>query len=331
MSNVLITGGTGFIGSRLVQVCKESGDAVRILGQANTLAETEVLSNLRKDGLEVIEGSVVDRDTVVRALRGVEIVYHLAAAQHEAEKSDKHFYDVNVEGTRNMVEGSIQNEVKRFVHGSTIGVYQSDKGTVREDSATVPDNIYGVTKLQAEGVLAEYRDKLPIVCVRISETYGPGDRRLLKLFKGVQKGSYFHIGKSGNLHHPVFIDDLVNALRKAAVRDEAIGHTMVVPGFEVVTTREMANTIAKVLGVNSPRLTIPLGPLWTIATIMEWFFRPLGIKPPLHRRRMHFFIKSFDFTENKTQQLLGYSPEVSFEKGIILTANWYKGKRLIDS
>jgi dihydroflavonol-4-reductase len=324
VSKVLVTGGTGFIGSTLARSCLAQGDEVRILGQANTPAESENLQRLREESFKIVEGSVVDENTVQNAVEGVDVVYHLAAAQHEAGKSDQHFYDVNVVGTGNILNASCVARVKRFVHGSTIGVYQAGSGTVRDDSPAVPDNIYGRTKLEAERVVASFREKLPVVTIRISETYGPGDHRLLKLFRGIQKGKYFHIGRSNNLHHPVYVDDLVAALRLAAEKDQACSQTMVVPGFEALTTREMVTKIAKVLGVKPPGVTVPLWPLWTIATLMEWTLRPIGIQPPLHRRRMHFFTKSFEFSGDKARSLLEYQPRVSFDEGAKRTAEWYR-------
>jgi nucleoside-diphosphate-sugar epimerase len=324
MSKLLITGGTGFIGSTLARSCLAHGDEVRILGLANTQAESENLQRLKEERFKIIEGSVVDENTVRKAVEGVDIVYHLAAAQHEAGKSDQHFHNVNVVGTRNMLQASCDVGAKRFVHGSTIGVYDARSGTVRDDSPTVPDNVYGRTKLEAERVVASFREKLPTVTIRISETYGPGDSRLLKLFRGIQKGKYFHIGRSDNLHHPVYVDDLVAALRLAAQREQACSQTMVVPGFESLTTRQMVMKIAKVLGVKPPVLNVPLWPLWTMATLTEWMLRPIGIQPPLHRRRMHFFSKSFEFSGDKARSLLGYQPRVSFEEGARRTADWYQ-------
>lgn len=331
MKKVLVTGGTGFIGSRLARACLDEGEQVRILGQANTPAERENLDRLRDEGFDVILGSVVDKETVEEAVRGVDVVYHLAAAQHEAGKPDEHFYRVNVVGTENMLEASVKAGVKRFVQGSTIGVYQSDEGIVREGSPTVPDNIYGKTKLEAERVVASFQDELPTVIIRISETYGPGDRRLLKLFRAIQKKRYFHIGSSDNLHHPVYVDDLVRALRLAAERDQACGQIIVASGYEAVTTREMVATIADALGVQAPSVTLPLWPFWAVACLMEWTMRPFEIEPPLHRRRMHFFIKSFKFSGERAQSLLGYQPQVSFEEGVRRTAQWYQKKNLIST
>jgi len=329
LAAVLITGGTGFIGSALARTCAAAGDAVRILGQANTEAEAGNLGRLRDEGFTIVEGSVVDAGAVRRAVEGVEVVYHLAAAQHEAGRSDRHFHDVNVRGTEGMLEASATAGVRRFVHGSTIGVYQAGWAVVHEDSPTVPDNIYGRTKLEAERVVAGFADRLPLVVIRISETYGPGDWRLLKLFRAIQKGRYVHIGRAANLHHPVYIGDLVAGLRLAATGRYRGVEPIVVPGLEVLTSRQMATTIAGVLGVGAPRLTVPLWPLWTAATLMEWTMRPLSITPPLHRRRMHFFTKSFRFDGVRARELLGYEARVGFEQGARSTAEWYRDRGLI--
>ena len=190
--NVLITGGTGFIGSRLALKCLHMGHRVRVFGQENTPAEAVNRELIQAEGAEIVVGSVTDNEKVIESLHGIDIVYHLAAAQHEANVSDQIFWDVNVTGTRNLIEASFGAGVKRFVHGSTIGVYGSAlNGKLDEDSPLRPDNIYGITKLEGERVVLSYQGKLPLVIIRISETYGPGDRRLLKLFKGIKKNIFF--------------------------------------------------------------------------------------------------------------------------------------------
>lgn len=328
--NILVTGGTGFIGSRLVKLSLDQGDTVRVLGQVNTAPEEENLQRLRGMGCEIVIGSITDAGAAAEAVKGVDVIFHLAAAQHEAGKPDTHFRHVNEDGTRTMLEAAGRAGVKRFVHGSTIGVYRASKGEVTtEDSPTEPDNIYGVTKLAAENIVRSFFDETPAVIVRISETYGPGDRRLLKLFRAIAKGRYFHIGKSDNPHHPIFVDDLVAALRQASAAETAIGQTMVVPGYEVVTTREMVETIAQVLNAPVPKRHVPLGPLWAAAVAMEIVARPLSVTPPLHRRRMHFFVKGFDFRGDRARTILDFEPQVSFREGVRRTAQWYRDNGLL--
>ena len=323
--NVLITGGTGFIGSRLWLRCLQRGDSVTLFGQVNNPAEKENQRVLEDRGAKVILGSVADRDEVFESLKGIECVYHLAAAQHEVNVPDQHFRNVNVTGAKNILEGSVQAGVKIFVHGSTIGVYgDALDGEIDETSPLQPNNIYGVTKLEAEKLVLSFQQKLPVVIVRISETYGPGDYRLLKLFKAIKKGIFFVIGNGKNLHHLIHIDDLIDGLSLAATVEEAKGKAFVLAGKDVLTTREMAEVVAAQLKKKLPRLQIPLFPLLLLASILEGTLRPLGIQPPLHKRRMDFFKKSFSFSQEQSKTLLGFVPKIAFREGVADTEKWYE-------
>ena len=322
--NVLITGGTGFIGTRLALNYLQGGTSVKVLGQENNVAEAENRKLLEARGAEISLASVTDGGKIFEWLQGVDLVYHLAAAQHEANVPDQRFWDVNVTGTKNILEASVKAHVKRFIHGSTIGVYGSpSNGTITEESLLKPDNIYGITKLEAEKLVQSYDQKLPVVIVRISETYGPGDHRLLKLFKAIKKNIFFMIGNGRNVHHLIYIDDLINGLSLAASIEEAVGRIFVLAGKEPVTTREMVANIAKELGTRIRPFRAPLAPFLALATIVETVLRPLGIQPPLHRRRMDFFKKSFLISQKEAEKLLGFAPTVGFQQGVAETARWY--------
>jgi nucleoside-diphosphate-sugar epimerase len=322
---VLITGGTGFIGSRLALACAAKGYGVHVLGLKNTRAEAVNHRLLSQAGIRIITGSVLDVPTLTAAVAGVDVVFHLAAAQHEANVPDQKFWDVNVTGTRHLLAVCVQQGVKRVVHGSTIGVYgKALSGEINEESPTAPDNIYGTTKLEGEKLALAFCDRLPVVVIRISETYGPGDRRLLKLFKGIKKRMFFMIGKGDNLHHLIYIDDLIDGLLAAATTPSAVGQVFLLAGPSAVSTNEMASTIAMQVGGTIPVLHIPLGPLLGVAILLEALLRPLGIQPPLHRRRMDFFRKSFSFSTKKAESLLGFQPKVSFKDGVAATARWYE-------
>jgi nucleoside-diphosphate-sugar epimerase len=322
--NVFITGGTGFIGSRLALKCLEKGDSVKILGQENNDAEAENRKLIEAKGTEVALASVTDREKVFELVQGSDLVYHLAATQHEANVPDQRFWDVNVAGTKHVLEASIHARVKRFIHGSTIGVYGSAlEGTINERSPLKPNNIYGVTKLEGEKLVLSFQDKLPVVIIRISETYGPGDRRLLKLFKAIKKNVFFMIGSGRNMHHPIYIDDLIAGLFLAATAEKAVGRIFVLAGKEPLTTREMVEVIARQLGTKIPKFRVPLSPFLALATLIETVLRPMGIQPPLHRRRMDFFRKSFVFSPEAAFEELGFIPKYSFQQGVKETARWY--------
>ncbi|HHH46793.1 MAG TPA: NAD-dependent epimerase/dehydratase family protein [Thiotrichales bacterium] len=327
---ILITGATGFIGSRLATRSLEKGHEVVAYGQTNTEAEKANLARLQAAGVQPILGSVTDRAALERALDGVDVVFHLAAAQHEANVPDRHFHEVNVEGTRNVLEAARDAGVQRYVHGSTIGVYgEAADGVIDEQTPPRPANIYGRTKLEAEGVVREFADRLPVTIVRISETYGPGDRRLLKLFRAIRKRAFFMIGPGQNLHQLIHVDDLVDGMYLAAERESALDGIFNLVGREVLSTQEMVETIADAVGTPLRKFRAPLFPFMAAAVVLEAVCRPLGIQPPLHRRRMDFFVKSFRFDPALARERLGFEPRIDFRTGTRQTAEWYEQQGLL--
>ncbi len=322
---VFITGGTGFIGSRLALRCLEKGDSVRVLGMENNPGEAENKKIIESEGAEVVLESVTNRERIFELVQGFDLVYHLAAAQHEANIPDQMFHDINVTGTRNILEASVNANVKRFIHGSTIGVYGSAlEGHIDGKSPLKPNNSYEITKLEAEKLVQSFHEKLPVAIIRISEIYGPGDRRLLKLFKTIKKKFFFMIGNGKNIHQLLYIDDLIDGLFLAATLENALGRTLVLAGKETITTNDMVGEISKQLDTSIPKFRAPLFLFLVIATILETILRPLGIQPPLHRRRMDFFIKGFAFSQEESFKTLGFVPKVSFSQGVSETIRWYE-------
>lgn len=327
--NVLITGGTGFIGSRLALSCAARGDGVRVLARENTEAESSNRDALEAADVEVFIDSVTDPQAVRDALVGIDVVFHLAATQHEMNVPDERFRSVNVEGTRNVLEAAERAGVRRIVHGSTIGVYGRPRGVLDEASPVEPDNIYGVTKLEGERLALSWSDRVPVVAIRIPEVYGPGDRRLLKLFRAIDRGAFFMIGSGRNLHHLIYVDDLVDGLLAAAESPDTPGELFVLAGPEPVSSNRMARAIAEALEARPPRFRAPLWPFAVLAAVLEFTLRPIGVQPPLHRRRLDFFRKSFELSTEKARTTFGFVPSVDFEEGAHRTAKWYRDEELL--
>jgi PAS domain S-box-containing protein len=322
---LLITGATGFIGSRLALRARKEGRDVVVAGLTNTNAESMRLVELEAAGLAVHKGALQDPRFAHRIVQGCDVVVHLAAAQHEANVPDSYFHSVNVHATRTLIDASCDAGVRRFVYGSTIGVYGSAAdGELDEESPTHPENTYGRTKLEAEGVVRSYADKISTTIVRISETYGPGDFRLLKLFRAIDRGLFIMIGSGLNQRQIIHVQDLVRGLLLVGEHPAAIGQTFVFAGRERTTTRDMMKEIAAALGRPPPSRHAPMAPFVIAAMMMEKILQPLGIQPPLHRRRLDFFRKSFLFSTGKAASLLGFTPAVSFADGARETASWYR-------
>lgn len=320
----LVTGATGFIGARLAEKLAAAGLDVIAFGAENTPLEQSRRDALQQRGLRVEIGTLADEALLARLAAGTDAIFHLAAAQHESNVPDEYFRDVNVEGTRKLVAAANAAGTGRFVYGSTIGVYGRGRDAeLTETSETRPENIYGRTKLEAESVVRSLAT-VPWTIVRISETYGPGDGRLVKLFKLVNDGVVPIIGDGRNEHHPVFVDDLVDGLLLAAQSPAAIGETFVLAGSEIVPTRALIEGVAAALGKPLRSVRLPVAPLMLAALACETGCRPLGVSPPWHRRRLDFFVKRFKFSQEKARRVLGYRPSTPFVDGARETADWYR-------
>lgn len=324
LPKILITGGSGFIGSRLAQLANGLGYRITVTTAVNNGTERTRCDALSKAGIAVIVAPLEDAVTLERALAGQDVVIHLAAAQHEAQAPESHFHRVNVEGTQRLLELAARTGVRRFVHGSTIGVYgQASDGVLDEDSPLAPDNPYGRTKAAAEQIVREGAGSLEFCIIRISETYGPGDMRLLKLFRGIRTGRFAIVGPGTNLHQLIYADDLARGLLAATAAGRANGETIVLAGSDPISTTDMVAAVSAAVGRTKRLPRAPLWPFVAAAWVLESTLTPLGIKPPLHRRRLDFFRKSFRFSTEKAQRLLDFRTEVSFAEGARRTAEWY--------
>ena len=124
--------------------------------------------------------------------------------------------------------------------------------------------------------------------------------------------------------HPAYIDDLVDGLVLAAANPSAVGEVLGLAGPRPVTTNEMVRSISLAVGRPPPRLRSPMAPFAALAVLLELTLRPLGVQPPLHRRRLDFFRKSFVISAEKARSLIGFSPRVEFDEGARRTTLWYK-------
>lgn len=329
---LLITGATGFIGSRLALHTHRLGMDVIATGRAELPVEIERLNELRAANVRVEAGVLQDAGLADKVLQDRNCVIHLAAAQHESEKPESYFRAINVDATRDLLDRCVAAGVKRFVYGSSIGVYgESGTALLDENSPLRPQNAYTRTKVEAEGLVKRYASRVGTCVIRISETYGPGDQRLLKLFKAIDRGHFMMIGPGTNCRQLMHVNDLIRVLLLAAQHERAVGETFVVAGQEVLTTNQTVKTIAEVLERSPPRLRVPLWPFMAAAKVFEATLPRFNIQPPIHERRLDFFRKSFVFSTVKAKHVLGFQPEITFHAGAADTAAWYRSRGLLST
>ncbi len=326
---ILITGATGFIGGRLALAAAAAGHQPRGFSLVNGPLQAETARRLERAGMPLLIGSVDDAAELDAAVADIEVVIHLAAAQHEADQPDSFFRKVNVDGSLAVFRAARRAGVRRFVYGSTIGVYgQGAAATLDETSKPDPDNAYGRSKLEAESALLAEAAPPELVICRIGEAYGPGDGRLVKIFKAVKKGLPCRVGKGANLHQPIHVEDLNQGLLAAASRPGIAGERFLLPGPSVVDSRVMIDEIAAAMHKKPPP-ALPMLPFKLAAIAMEATMPKLGLKPPLHRRRLDFFTKNLVFDLQKSKQQLGFEPNIDYARGIRETCDWYRANGVV--
>lgn len=323
-TRVLVTGATGFTGQVLARKLVELGCAVVAIARSSS--RREGLSGLP---IEWIEGDVFAPQVIEQATDGVDYVFHVAAAFREAKVSDEVYTRVHVESTKLLAESVMRNEnFKRFVHVSTVGVHgHIDQPPANEECRFDPGDIYQRTKAEAERWIAQFSQEqgLPLTIIRPAAIYGPRDKRLLKLFK-MARGRFFPLfGRGQGLYHLIHVEDLTGVFITAALSPQALGEVYIAGNPAPSRLEDIARTVAATIGNPQLRfIRLPVWPLFLLADLCELVCKPLGIEPPLYRRRVAFFTKDRAFDTRKLQNQLGYRYSYSVDEGLRATAQWYK-------
>ncbi|GIW47825.1 MAG: NAD-dependent epimerase [Deltaproteobacteria bacterium] len=278
-TRVLVTGASGFTGSVLVRkLIALDLDVVAIARPSSNLEQFRDLP------IKWIIGDVFNEEVVKESVKGVSYVFHMAAAYREAKLSDEGYYRVHVLGTQLLARAALgEGSLKRFIHVSTVGVHGHIENPPADESYPFkPGDTYQKTKADAELWIRDFSEKqgLPLTVVRPCAIYGPGDKRLLKLFKLVSKGWVPSIGSGNHLYHLVHVDDLTDFLVLAAVHPKALGDVFICGSKEAITFRKMVSVIADFYNVKVRFVRIPILPLFVAGALCELICRPLGIDPP---------------------------------------------------
>ena len=313
-----ITGASGFIGGHLVRTLKADGWNVRILVNKTPLPGIE--------GIESVNGDILNSGVLEKAMSGMDIVFHLAAAVGSRVTDPRAFRMVNVDGTKAVLAAAQRTGTKRVVHFSSIGVLGAVKAeeTASEDYPTAPHTLYDQTKLAAEeAARLAAANGLDVVVVRPGWVYGPGDRRTYKFIRAVCRRRFALIAGAPGRQTPVYIDDLVAGILLVAARGRS-GAVYHLAGNEILTVEEMTRIVASACGVACPRLKLPKTPTVAAAFILEKLFALINKETPLNRGKLSFFIDPKAMSSARAKNELGYAPEINFRTGVARTVDWYR-------
>ena len=325
-TRVLVTGATGFTGQVLTRKLVKLGCSV--VAVVRTSSNRAGLSELP---IEWIEGDVFDPKCIERATAGVEYIFHVAAAYREAKISDDVYAKVHVESTRLLAQSVVASEgFRRFIHVSTVGVHgHIDEPPANEEYRFDPGDVYQRTKAEAERWIIQFsRERgLPLTILRPAAIYGPGDKRLLKLFKMARRKFFPLFGRGQGLYHLIHVEDLTDIFITAALMPQALGEVYIAGNPAPSRLEDIARTIAAEIGNTRPTfIRLPAWPLFLMADLCELICKPFGVEPPLYRRRVAFFTKDRAFDTRKLQNQLGYKYTYSVDDGLRATARWYTEK-----
>ncbi len=323
-AKVLVTGATGYTGQVLVRKLVEQGCAVRAIARASS--NREALSTLP---ILWLQGDVFDPEVIRIATQDIEYIFHVAAAYREAKISDETYTKVHIESTKLLAQSVLGSETfKRFVHISTVGVHgHIDEPPANEEYRFSPGDIYQRTKAEAELWIRQFAKEhgLPLSVVRPAAIYGPGDRRLLKLFKMASKPLFPLFGSGQGLYHLIHVDDLTDLFITAALDPQALGEVFIAGNPEPSRLQDIAKIIADQVGNTRLRfIRFPAWPLFLAADLCELICKPFGIEPPLYRRRVAFFTKDRAFDTSKLREMLRYQYTHTVDQGLRSTAKWYR-------
>jgi nucleoside-diphosphate-sugar epimerase len=312
-----VTGGSGFIGGRLIERFVAEGRPVRALARsAAAAAAVEAL------GAEPVGGELADRAGLTSAAEGAEVAFHLAA--HLGDWGHwEDFERVNVAGTGNVLAACAKAGVRRFVHCGTEAALMAGEPLVQVDETAPlrPDSRapYPATKAKAEQAVREAnRDGFETVVLRPRFVWGKGDTTLLpEMVKAVKKGGFAWIGGGRNLTDTTHVANVVEGLLLAAERGRP-GEPYFVTDGDPVVFREFVTELLQTQGVEPPDRSLPAWTAAPLARVCEaaWKVLPLRGTPPMTAFRAWVLTQECTIDISKARRELGYEPVVSREQGL---------------
>lgn len=323
MATYLVTGSTGFIGSALCKALAEKGHSVKAFCRNSQKAE-ELFSHAN---IEIVLGDIADSTSLEGGLMGCDGVFHLAAYAKLWSKNPKAFYEINVGGTRNLLNACVSAGVKRVVITSTAGIYgPALNGVVNENSipAIEPITEYERTKQLADEKAKTYLDRLHISWVHPTRVFGPGEltesNSVTKLIKMRSAGKLTPLPGNGRQSgNYVFVDDVVSGEILAMEKGASGEHYIL--GSDNLSYRQFYELIDDL--DNQKRIMLPL-PLWLMKAFA--FVQLVGASifgsPPLMTPeflRKYTYHWSLDINKAKTE--LGFAP-IPVKAGIEKTLHW---------
>lgn len=324
MSEILVTGGNGFVGRHLVSALLDRGDEVRVLA-----LPTEDTTPLEERGVRVHRGDIRRPETLIAPMRGVDGVLHLAAMM-DVWRPLEDYHAVNVSGTENVCRAAAAAGVRRLVHMSSSSVYGMALGRPADERFPLSPfrDPYPITKAAADEAVQRMiaEDGLPAVIVRPDQIFGPGDHlHFGRMADRLRAGKGVVVGRGDNAMPLVYVADAVQGLLLALDHERAVGQAYNITNDRPLTQEQLLRAIAREVGA-SPRLFhIPYRVLYAAGYLAERIatLAPSSRRPPLTRLGVAFVATDNRYAIDKARRELSYVPRIDLDDGVRLTARWY--------
>jgi len=318
--NVFVTGASGFIGSHLLHHLISRGWSVRCL-----LHRRHIPPLLE---CETIWGDVTDYSSIRSAIRGSDLLFHLAAALGSKPIRKETLLKINLIGTENVLRAAREAGVKRIIHFSSAGVLgrvpRGEKAS--EDYPLQPQTPYDWSKTEGERMALRFaQNGISVVILRPGWVYGPADRRTFKLIQAIFRKRFILVTRGQTEQTPIYIDDLIQGVLLCAEKGRQ-GEIYHLAGEEALSVKAMVQAIAASVNRKIPRLSFPELPVKTAAWVADKIFSVLRKESPLSSEKLAFFIHPKPLSIQKSRKELGFSPSVGFKKGIAQSVSWYREK-----
>lgn len=322
---VLVTGGSGFIGSHLVEALVKRGHEIRCL-----VRKTSNVEHLRKLGVELVYGDITWPESLDKALDGVDIVYHLVGGGDVSTISKRGYrklYELNVTSVETVLKACSVRKIQKFILFSSVSATGVKKGLlVNENTPCDPQTPHELVKYESEQVALRYcyESKIPLVIIRPTQVYGPGDTKseILKMCRLIEHHCFPVMGNGHNVVPMVYIHNLCEAAVSAGERDRASGVYIVTDKSH--SMNEIVATIAKEVGTKVWAVHIPIFLARIGVGLVEMVARILHFTPPFNLSRVGSITSDRLYDVSKARDELGYETKVSLADGIRRTVAWYR-------
>lgn len=321
---ILVTGGSGFLGSHVAEQLSQSGKRVRALVRKSS--NTKFLERL--PNVELAYGSVEDRDSVMRAAEGITAVVH--AAGLVKARGPEEFRKVNTEGTENLLTAALTQkaQLQRFVLVSSqaAGGPSDSHGTPKQvGQETAPVTHYGRSKLAAEAATLRLKNDLPVTILRPPAIYGPRDQEILIFFKSVVNGVLPLTSPLEAKFSMIYGADCAAACVRALEANVPSGNVYYLDDGAPVTFAEMIRSVEAAVGKRAwVRLPLPRGVVRTAALFSEMYGLATNKAVMLTRDKCNELFNQWVCDGTLARAELAWQPQVDFATGVKLTADWYK-------